>query len=605
MCGINGIFSTTEVDRLEKRLEEMNDSIQYRGPDAEGSFIANNRVGLGHRRLSIIDTSEEANQPMHSASGKWVVVFNGEIYNFMEIRNKLNYPFKTASDTEVILAAVERKGIPWFLEQANGMFAIALYNKEERKLFLLRDRLGIKPLFFFRDKDTFIFSSEIKAILHSGLVEATFNEAAVDEYLANRYIRAPYTFFKGIFQIIPGTSLQVDQDLRSFTTTYWRLPDTFNFSTVFDEEQVLSQFEKELTRSVRYRLMADVPLGTYLSGGVDSSLITAITAKHKDEPVNTYTIGFPELNEFPYSDKVASQYGTVHHKITMTADNYLSQWEDLIGFKDAPLGVPNEIPLAKMSRKLKEKITVVLSGEGADELLGGYGRIFRSPFDYENKRPDTDFYDYFIGQYDYVPRNMRDTLIVTSKTYRHAFDEKIRNEFNAHRNEENVFRFFHAYHLKGLLQRLDMTTMQASVEARVPFLDHQLIEFSYREIPYALKLKWKSRIAEQKARSLSAKAYSEELDIPKYLLRKLAEKYLPAEIVYRKKMGFPVPLTQWFPHLENLAVTLLSRAEWLRKDALFDLINKSKKEQRAGQVLWMFINIELFRKKYFEKSWKW
>tara|TARA_B110000091_G_scaffold39957_1_gene43139 strand:- start:829 stop:2643 length:1815 start_codon:yes stop_codon:yes gene_type:complete len=604
MCGITGIYSKDNIPNIEERIQKMNFSIKHRGPDAGGNYIENN-IGLGHRRLSIIDTREVSNQPMHSNSNIWHLVFNGEIYNFEEIKLQLNYNFNTNSDTEVIIAAVEEKGLDWFIKQANGMFAIALYNSETKELFLVRDRLGIKPLYFYNDGDNFIFSSEIKAILSSGLVDAKFNEEAVDEYLANRYIRAPYTFFKNIFQVNSGTYLSVSKDLSSIENKYWDIPDAFNASTEYNEEEILKGLDDELNKAIKYRLIADVPLGTYLSGGVDSSLITAITALNKKEKVNTYTIGFEEINEFEYSEVIAEKYKTEHHEILMKKEDYMSNWERLINFKDAPLGVPNEIPLAVMSSKLKEKITVVLSGEGADELMGGYGRIYRAPFDYVNEDTSESFYDYFISKYDYVPRSMRDQLISTPKSYRNEFDTEIKADFSKSSNEESVFKFFHKYHVKGLLQRVDMTTMQTSVEARVPFLDHNLIEFSYRNIPYNLKLRWVNEEAKNKASSMNSNQYSEKLDTPKYLLRKLSYKYLPKGIVERKKIGFPVPLTEWFDNLESLAKEFLPNANWLKEGVVNDLIKKSKTESRAGQILWMFINIELFRKNYFNKDWRW
>ena len=605
MCGITGIFSKVEIPYLEKRINAMNDSIIHRGPDAGNIFIDSNVLALGHRRLSIIDVSETANQPMHSNTNTWHIVFNGEIYNFNEIKEDLSYTFSTESDSEVIIAAVEEKGIDWFIKNANGMFAIALYNSIDKKLFLIRDRLGIKPLYYFRDGEKIIFSSEIKAILSSGLVKAEFNELAVDEYLGNRYVRAPFTFFKNICQLESGTYVEIDKFLNINESSYWDIPQEFNFDQDFIEEDIAEKFEDELIKAIKYRLISDVPLGTYLSGGVDSSLITAITAKSQKEALNTYTIGFSELNEFEYSKVIAEQYKTIHHEILMKKEDYVNNWDRLIGFKDAPLGVPNEIPLAVMSSKLKEKITVVLSGEGADELMGGYGKIFRSPYDYKNKKTKLSFYEYFINDYEYVSREMRDKFITTSKKYREIFDYKIINEFSDKTNEENVFRFFHKYHVKGLLQRVDMTTMQTSVEARVPFLDHNLIEFAYSKIPYNLKLKWNSNESKLKAKTISSTNYSEELDTPKYLLRKIAYNHMPDHIVDRKKVGFPVPLTEWFDNLEEMANKLLPDASWLKKDTLNSLIAMSKKEVRAGQVLWMFINIEVFRKKYFFQEWEW
>jgi asparagine synthase (glutamine-hydrolysing) len=604
MCGITGIFSNKTISKLEKRIIYMNDSIIHRGPDA-GSFFIDKNMAIGHRRLSIIDTSDSANQPMHSKSKIWHLVFNGEIYNFTEIKEELSYTFSTSSDTEVIIAAVEEKGIDWFIERANGMFAIALYNSISNQLYLIRDRLGIKPLYYFKDDEKIVFSSEIKGILSSGLVKAEFNDLAVDEYLGNRYVREPYTFFKNIYQLEAGTYIELDLSLNVKTHRYWDIPKSFNTDQDFNEQELEKKLEEELIKSIRYRLISDVPLGTYLSGGVDSSLITAITSKIKNETINTYTIGFPELNEFEYSRVIAEQYNSSHQELLMKKEDYVNNWERLIRFKDAPLGVPNEIPLAVMSNKLREKITVVLSGEGADELMGGYGRIFRTPFDFKNKDQNLSFYEYFIKDYEYVSREMRDKFITTSKQYRTEFDHKIINEFSDKSNEENVFRFFHKYHVKGLLQRVDMTTMQTSVEARVPFLDHNLIEFVYSEIPYILKLKWKSREAEEKAKLISSSEYSEILDTPKYLLRRIAYKHIPNSIVDRKKVGFPVPLTEWFENLEEIAKKTLNNVSWLKEGILNELLEKSKKEARSGQILWMFINIEIFKNNYFSKEWEW
>ncbi len=604
MCGITGIYTKQSLTNIRDRVDKMNVSIHHRGPDSDGVYVDNN-LALGFKRLSIIDTRDLANQPFHSDNTHWHLVFNGEIYNFKEIKNQLQYNFKTNSDTEVIVASFQEKGVEWFLKQANGMFAIAAYNSKTKDFYLVRDRLGIKPLYYYNDGEKLVFSSEIKAILSSGLVKAEFNDLAVDEYLANRYIRAPYSFFKHIFQVKPGHFLQINQDLTFSDKTYWNLPEKFNMDTNYNEDQIVKSLDNEIKKSINYRLISDVPLGTYLSGGVDSSLITAVTALAKKEPVNTYTIGFDELNEFEYAKLVAEKYHTNHREIILNKEDYLKNWERLIAYKDAPLGVPNEIPLAVMSSELKKDITVVLSGEGADELLGGYGRIYRLPFDYSNSDKKDSFYNEFINKYEYVSRNMRDSLINTPTDYRKEFDAVLEKEFESRSNEANIFYYFHQYHVKGLLQRVDMTTMQTSVEARVPFLDHNLIEFAYKNVPYDLKLKWKSEELKEKAKKLTADVYSEEYDIPKYALRKLSYNYLPKIIIERKKVGFPVPLTEWFTNLEFLAEKYLHNASWLKQGVIEDLIKKSKLETRAGQILWMFINIELFKQRYFTKKWTW
>jgi asparagine synthase (glutamine-hydrolysing) len=604
MCGLNGIFSIDIKNDIAYRVNKMNESLIHRGPDDGNLYIKENKVALGHRRLSIIDTNKRSNQPMISNSKRWTIVFNGEIYNYKKLKENLNYRFKTESDTEVILAFVEEFGVEEFLNKSNGMFAIALYDNLENAVYIARDRMGIKPLYYCLCEDAFVFSSEIKAILNSGLVDAQFNEDVIDEYLGNRYIREPNTFFKNIYQLKAGSYMVIDKSLNMKNKVYWNLPLEFNMEENYDEESITSEFESHLTSAIERRLIADVPLGTYLSGGVDSSLITAITSKKLDTKLNTFTIGFPELNEFPFANMVAEKYDTCHHVIEIGINNYFDKMNEVISYKDAPLGVPNEIPLAIMSKYLKEKITVVLSGEGADELLGGYGRIFRSPFDFKNncKGPE-NFYEYFIGLYEYVPRIIRDKYLNTKTEIREYFDDEIKNKFKMNSNEENVFRFFHTYHVKGLLQRVDATTMLAGVEARVPFLDHELIEFAYKKIPYNLKLKWRSQKLMQNSIGISSNDYSEINDIPKYILKKLSYKYLPTEVIERKKIGFPVPLNEWFNSLEQVAKETLKEAYWLKINKLGELIEESKKNARAGQIIWMFINIELFRQMYFNKKW--
>jgi len=605
MCGISGIFSKNEIFNIDDRIEKMNFSLKHRGPDASGVFINKNKIALGHTRLSIIDISDLSNQPMSSDCKNFQIVFNGEIYNFKEIRQYLNYRFKTSSDTEVILASIVENGIDWFLSIANGMFSIAIYNISDQELILIRDRLGIKPLYYYLDDTKIIFSSEIKGILSSGLVEAKFNDLAIDEYLGNRYVRAPYSFFKNIYQVNAGEMLRVDCKINVKKNFFWSLPKEFNNSFNYDEDQIEKKFKDQILKAIKYRLISDVSLGTYLSGGVDSSLITAIAAKEKGPGLNTFTIGFDELNEFPYAKLVSEKYATDHHEILIKEDDYLKKWEELIYFKDSPLGVPNEIPLAIMSEKLKEMITVVLSGEGADELMGGYGKIFRLPFDYDNHKIKSSFYDYFIENYEYVPRIIRDKFLNVSKKYRNEFDSKLKMEFDKNSNEKNVFHFFHKFHVKGLLQRVDMTTMQTSVEARVPFLDHNLIEFSYREIPYDLKLKWNENISLNLIKKLKSFDYSEKFDTPKYLLRKISYNYLPRDVIERKKVGFPVPLNSWFNNIEEMAKDKLRGVNWIKKAKLNDLIDACKTDQRSMQLIWMFINIQMFEKKYFCKKWTW
>lgn len=605
MCGINGVISKRTIENLEYRIHRMNKSLVHRGPD-NGGVLCNEKgtIGLAHRRLSIIDLDNRAAQPMVSASGRWTIVYNGEIYNYKELKDSYNYLYKTTSDTEVILSYVEMHGIEDFLKKSNGMFAIAIYDNVDDKLYLCRDRLGIKPLFYYIDDTVVIFSSEIKGILNSGLVSAHLDKESIDDYLAYRYVREPYTFFEGIRQVESGTYICIDSGLDIDVIRYWDIPDEFNMDTEFDEEIIAEKFNNILEETVLKQTVADVPLGTYLSGGVDSGILTAIVASNSNKRVNTYTIGFPELNEFEYSDMTAQRYNTVHHKIEISSEQYFENLKEIISYKDAPLGVPNEIPLALMSKELKKKITVVLSGEGADELLGGYGRIFRSPFEYSNEGVKESFYDYFIKKYEYVPRELRDEFLCSKNTRRTIYDDKIKKSFQNNCNEYNVFKFFHKYHVKGLLQRVDTTTMLASVEARVPYLDHELIEYVYREVPYDLKLRWISDDKRNKAKKMSANEFSEVNDVPKYLLKKVAYNYISPEIIERKKMGFPVPLNMWNQAIVSMVNDKLNNAKWLKIKDVNKLVNACKSYHNGEQLLWMFLNVQLFVEMYFDKDWR-
>ncbi|MDL2261885.1 asparagine synthase (glutamine-hydrolyzing) [Bacteroidales bacterium OttesenSCG-928-I21] len=609
MCGINGIISKQVISCGTKRIQAMNQALAHRGPDADRHYSSDNgTVFLGHRRLAILDLDSRSNQPMRLNNGNWIVVFNGEIFNFKDIRFELSnlYSFQTASDTEVLLAALEFKGIDWFLKKANGMFAFAAYNAESKETYLVRDRFGIKPLFYTTQNGILIFSSEIKGILNCGLLEPEFNTDAIDDYLGNRYMREPFTFFKNIYQLKSSHYIHFDIELSYKEICYWQLP-SLNFSSQYDESSIIEKTNEQIRAAFQRWFVSDVKIGAYLSGGLDSSLTTAILSEYSDKQINTYTIGFElkDFNEFIYAQKVADSYKTNHHALLCKIDNYFDDWTQLIHYKDAPLAVPNEIPLAQMSSVLSNDITVVISGEGADELFGGYGRIFRAAFDFNNHFANKNtFYDYFIEKYEYVPRTIRDKYLTGNSKYRSHFDEIIKIEFKKNKNEENIFRFFHNYHIQGLLQRLDMTTMQTSVEARSPFLDHELIEFVYTQIPYNLKLHWQDDTAKCNAKKMFSTEYSEKLDTPKYILKKVAQRYLPDDIIYRKKMGFPVPLSTWFKNLTELS-EILKKASWLKNDKLENLLEEIKKDSKSGQLLWMFINIQLFYNQYFTKKWIW
>jgi len=596
MCGISGILSKNDYDKnLKSRIDLMIENLNHRGPDFKETIVDNNfNIALGHSRLKIIDLSAKANQPMICNENRFILTFNGEIYNFKEIKACLNYNFQSNSDSEVIIASVKLKGIDWFLNIANGMFAFAIFDKKEDKLILARDRFGIKPLYYFKEKETMVFSSETSSIFASGLVKREVRRESLNEYLAYRHIRAPYSFFENVFQVLPAEYI-VFQGNKTHKVKYWDLPSEFNNSEDFDEKIVLEEFENLINKSIELRTLSDVTLGSYLSGGVDSSLITSILSK-KNELLNTYSIGFEENNEFEFSNLVANKLKTNHHEIKISKKEYFDLWYDLISKKNAPLGVPNEVPLYKMSEVLKNKITVVLSGEGADELCGGYGRIFRTDLEYKKNKSKQSFIDFFISKYEYIPNYQRGLLLGNNLAINNTYDHDIK--FNS--NLEFIFRFFYKNHIGGLLERLDFTTMMWGVEARVPFLDHKLVEYSFKNIPSSIKLKWKSEKAKEKASLLSPEIYSENLDIPKYPIRKIAYKYLPKKIIERKKVGFPVPLDSWKIDLNN-------KSEEILKDSSIIDFKNVKKQLNNGldyQGLWMLINLEQFyRNQQKNKLW--
>jgi len=641
MCGILGTISfNKKLDIGFNKFKKALGLQSHRGPDDSGIYQAEKFI-FGHRRLSIIDLDSHAKQPMLSECRNYILVFNGEIYNYQEIKETLirkGYRFHTLSDTEVLLNAFIEYGIDC-IQQFIGMFAFVIYDKQKDIYYIVRDRLGVKPLYYSNDNEKFIFSSEIKSILALDEKERELDNTAVSSYLSFRYPILNNTFFKDIYSLAPAHYIKLSND--SFEIIeYWNVVDKFKEQKE-DRGEAYYQFKLQelLESAVKYRMISDVPFGAFLSGGVDSSVITALMAKNSKDPIKTFTIGFEEegFNEFDYANIVAQKYKTEHREILLSGKNYIETMECLIGYKDAPLSVPNEVPLYLMSKELKKYITVVLSGEGADEIFGGYGRIFRSPYDFERmKEIDTlnlsvkqkrelsenflkkyfldsfdDEIEHFMNIYSYTSfRDKKDLLsdhidleVIEKeliKKFMYYFDELDDNYYN------KLMYTFEKVHIVGLLHRVDTTTMAASVEARVPFVDHRLVEFAFT-IPLKYKLKWISEQAEEQSKILMSDKISEVYDIPKYILKKSYEEMIPKEVLYRKKMGFPVPLNDWFGgHFNEYAKEVLLSDEakargiynydniekWLNSDRL-------KKDHSFAMKIWMLINLELFAKRYF------
>lgn len=622
-------------------VEEARDSMFHRGPDDAGLYYSRPEgVALGHRRLSIIDLSPTGHQPFFSNDGRYVIIFNGEIYNYLEIKKELKgrYDFKTPSDTEVLIAAYSQWG-KGCLEKINGMFAFAIWDKKENSLFVARDRLGIKPLYYSIVSDNFYFASEIKAILKLSKIRRELNKQGYLDYLSYRQVLGGDTFFVGISALLPGHCLFFKKHSVVEQTKYWDLP-VLDKKNDPGEEQILKNTEELLKETVRQHLISDVPLGAYLSGGLDSSLLVALIAGFSKEKVKTFTVGFEEVgyNEFEPASQVANLFDTDHHEIILKGQEYLSLIPEVIKIKDEPLSIPNEIAVHLLSKELKKHISVVLSGEGADELFGGYGRIFRSGFDWERMQllksgqlnssdaPDLvnnlrDKYgdwqemseiEHFLRQYQYFDVKEKEQILnqdffsldrnsIINKPFFVPFFDKLKNLSVS----DKYLHIFQKIHLLAPMRRLDANTMSSSVEARVPFVDHKLVEF-VSALPLHYKLAWKSEQQKEKARSLNSSQISEEYDTTKYLLKKIAEKYLPDNIINRKKIGFPVPLNSFFGEkFKDFSKEILlsddSRSKafynqsilekWLdRRDLLSD--------NRWGYSIWMLINMELWLREY-------
>ncbi|MEK7643720.1 MAG: asparagine synthase (glutamine-hydrolyzing) [Patescibacteria group bacterium] len=637
MCGIIGVLGNIpQKNEFESARETMN----YRGPDDAGLYYSKKEgVALGHRRLSIIDLTVAGHQPFFSADKRYVLTYNGEIYNYLEIKKQLEnfYDFKTKTDTEVLLAAYIKWGVKC-LNKLNGMFAFAIWDRKEEKLFLARDQFGIKPLFFCEADGVFYFSSEIKGIIQFKNIPRKLNRRGFLDYLSYRYVLGGETLFAGIKSALPGHYLVVknDQPIKQFC--YWKLPVVIEKKDP-GEKEALAMTTELLKQSVRLRLRSDVPVGAYLSGGLDSSVLVALASGFSDQPLKTFSVGFKEENfsELEYARIVAKKFNTDHREYTMRGDEYFDLLSGAIGFKDAPLLSPNEPAWFFLSKEIRKDVTVVLAGGGADELFGGYGRILRSGYDWERMANNDDFsasekkklfvnlnkkygalkFDsplaHFLGQYSYLGIEHKRALVSpeildgeNSDWLNHNFFRKIFKGLNKLSATDQYLRVFQTVHLLGTLESLDAMSMPASIEARVPYVDKDLIEF-VSGLPLKYKMPWRSVSARVRARVLNSDQISEKQDITKYLLRKIGDRCLPAEIMKRKKMGFPVPLDKWFVggKFEKLAKDVLlspnakSLALYNRKP-LEDLLN-----HRTGMVgknhglhIWMMMNMEMWLNQY-------
>jgi len=587
-------------------------------------------MSFGHQRLKIIDLSERASQPMLDSSKKIWLVFNGEIYNFKEIRKELEndgYKFNSKSDTEIIIFSYQKWGYDC-VKHFNGMWVFALYDKSKNKLFLSRDRLGKKPLYYYNKDEIFIFSSGIKPLfLHN--IEKELNGTAVSSFLSYRYVLGEETMFKNIFKLLPAYNLVFDVSKKKIEKI-WEYWDIDKEDISLTEEEAEIKTKNILKDAISLRQISDVPIGSINSGGLDSSFISSIMALMHDYPIKTFTAKFPEkdCDETGFAKILSEHYKTDHKEILINTENFIQIMEQYVKKKDEPIGVPNEIALYKLFQEIKKDVTVILSGEGADELFAGYSKLFRSPFDYERlkklgkknvdrykkqypslyKKYNGRFFknelEHFMFLYDYFPEKN----IFLKKEYRTDYTPLFKTYFESMQGSymKKISYVLLKIHLPCLLERLDNSSMANAVEARCPFIDYRLINFVFN-LPFSLKNPWISRKHKKEAQYKNCDEIAENYDIPKYLLKKIAENYVPRAIINRIKKGFPLPLQKWFKKdfFKQAMHLLFSKKSQIKKvvnqDSLRKWVNRGirSKDSQFGQKLWMLVSLELWLREWF------
>lgn len=563
MCGIAGFFDKNNLLAPET-IKPMIDVIAHRGPDAQG-WYTNGKITIGHRRLSIIDLSTNANQPMLSKSGKTAIVFNGEVYNYTEVAEKLGIKTRTTSDTEVVVEAFEQLG-PQCVNLFNGMFAMAICDLPTQKLYLFRDRIGIKPLFYFYDGTTFAFASELKQIEQLPIFKASrnINKQALGLFLQLGYIPAPYTIYQNVYKFPQGAYAQFDGTHLQINN-YWSIDKT-QLPTITNEYEAKKELKNLLESSVQYRLIADVPYGTLLSGGIDSSLVTAVASRICTNSINTFSIGFQESkhDESVYSDSVAKHLHTHHHHLTMTEVDAMERISDMFYYYDEPYADSSALPTMLVSNLASQHVKMVLTGDGGDELFMGYGmykwaqrlanpcvKLLCHPmaFALQFANSNCQRIAKMLDCSDNLPMHVfsQEQCLFSAKEIKKILVEphtasintNVTTRCNLSAAERQALFDIGFYLPDDLLVKVDRATMRYSLEARVPLLDYRIVEFA-SNLDKSLKIK--NRQA-------------------KYLLKQVLYDYLPQQLFERPKWGFCVPLAKWLAtDLKWLADKYLSRS---------------------------------------------
>lgn len=619
MCGIAGLIGHYSADDMGARLAAMNAAIAHRGPDDAGVFqatLGDWRIGLGHRRLSIIDLSQ-GHQPMGNEDGRIQVVFNGEIYNYPELREALlaaGHRFATHSDTETIVHAYEEWGDDC-VSRFRGMFAFALWDSRQGRVLLARDRFGKKPLFLRQQGDSLAFGSEIKALLALDEGRPAVDRQAVFDYLAYRYVPGPATLFAGI-EKLPPAHLAVWQDGRLSCRRYASLPDAAPCEGSDPGPDPTGDFLARLDEAVRIRMISDVPFGAFLSGGIDSSAIVALMARHSSQRINTFSVGFAEAaySELGYARDIARQFDTAHHELTVREDALIAHLPALTRFRDAPVAEPSDIPIYLLAGEAGKVVKMVLTGEGSDEILGGYPKHrFERYVPLYQALPGTLRHGLIEPLVQALPYRFRRAKTAVANLAQGRFADRMPRWFGALSPEEraalcclsgrptpddapqfavqpgnsplrNILYFDQASWLPdNLLERGDRMTMAASIEARMPFLDHRLAEY-VSGLPDHLRVRGRTS---------------------KWILRDAMRRLLPAHILERPKVGFRVPVNEWFRgplkgYLQDhlLGPDALTR-DYFRREVLSARLEEHfSGRQNHEKLLWTLLTLELWHRAY-------
>jgi len=630
MCGITGIFAFNQVGRLNMiNLAKATEAIGSRGPDNQGHFH-NDFVGLGHRRLSIIDTSHEANQPMKDSSGRFNIVYNGEIYNYKQLRQELEaagFQFSTSSDTEVLLNLYIKFGVQC-LNKLNGFFSFAIYDNHENELFIARDRFGIKPLHYYHDQDKVLFGSEVKSILAYG-IEKEIDFTTLYTYLQLNYIPAPKSMLKGIKKLLPGHYLIVKNVGIQVHQYYDVNQQIVPFIGSFDE--AVSDFKAIMEESVMRRLVSDVPLGTFLSGGVDSTVVSAIAARHVDK-LRTFSIGFkdePFFDETNYANKAAKLLNTEHTVFKLTNNDLYQHVFDMLDYLDEPFADSSALAVYILSKETRKQVTVALSGDGADELFAGYNK-HAALLKMQQKGWQSGMAGGLAPLWKMLPKSRNNSITnkfrqlnrfasvakmtpserywalaaLADETYadnmlkpmyghidHYEFNE-LKNGFTAGLKvnstiTDNLMADLNLVLPNDMLTKVDLMSMAHGLEIRVPFLDHRVVEFAIG-LPNEMKITAKIR---------------------KRVVQEAFKSWMPKEIYNRPKKGFEVPLLKWFrTEMRSLINNDLLADEFIASQGIFSVSEiKNLKSQLfsrspgdAHARIWALIVFQWWWKKYFD-----